>query len=340
MSDMFDALIGEQPVDTASLAAALRQKQQMGTVAALTGISGLQKLGPEMINDAASGAQDYATLRDRTANQGLQRALQAQQQQLSDQQHKDAVAAENARAKEHDETLRIIGAGHDKARAASGFGSLTDEENAALRDSVAAGKISPDRVNSRNIKFLAGMALNNPDADLNKLAGEAAQARNVPTINKSQTLEQLPGILQSVVDAGSALKFSDNRVLGSLQLLKAKYSNDPKYSDYMSLRNDSLMAIAGAMRGQGMSDFATKLEEEAQHPTQSPAALGGWLKGQMTALAPKLAQAHKVLRDTPPALPSTAASVAPPPPQAVAGALTPAEQAELDALRKRFKGAP
>lgn len=92
MSDMFDALIGEQPIDPTTLANSLRQKQALGTVAALTGISGLQKLGPQMINEAASGAQDYATLRDRTANQGLQRALQAQGLFQANQQHEDALA--------------------------------------------------------------------------------------------------------------------------------------------------------------------------------------------------------------------------------------------------------
>lgn len=299
MADMFDALIGDQPVDPTALASALRQKQALGTVAALTGISGLQKLGPQMINEAASGAQDYATLRDRTNNQLLQRAIAA----AGVQERRDAAAASIEDKKRHDQewgtVLTAIGAGHDQARLASssgtGFGSLTPEEIKALDEATASGSINPDKVNARNMKYLAGMALNHPEADLNKLAGEGAQSRNVQTINKSQTLLQIPTILKNVVDAGSALGLSDNKVLGSLELLKAKYSNDPKYTKYMALRNDSLMAIANAMRGQGMSDFATKLEDEAQNPTQSPRALQGWMEGQMEAMGPKAEQARKVL---------------------------------------------
>jgi hypothetical protein len=123
--------------------------------------------------------------------------------------------------------------------------------------------------------------------------------RNVPYVTKQVTLTQIPTILQNVVDAGKKLNLSNNRLTGSMQLLGKEYSNDPDYANYMALRNDSLMAIAGAMRGQGMSDYATKLENEAQHPTQSPRALEGWMRGQMAALAPKISQAHNVLRDIP-----------------------------------------
>jgi hypothetical protein len=98
MSDMFDALISDQPVDTADLANRLRKKEALGTLAALTGISGLQKLGPQMVEDAGKGAQDYATLRDRSANQKLQR-LQAYQ---AEQDRKDAAAATLEDRKRHD----------------------------------------------------------------------------------------------------------------------------------------------------------------------------------------------------------------------------------------------
>lgn len=313
MSDMFDALVGDQPVDSAALASGLRKKEVLGTIAALTGINGLQKLGPQMINQAASGAQDYATLRDRNQNNMLQRAIALQGEQDRKAQATASLAQAATLAQQHDDTMRAIGAGHDKARtsAGSGYGALTDDEAAALRDATAAGKINPDKVNSRNIKYLAGMALNRPDADLNQLAQEGAQMRNVQTVNKAQTLEQMPIILKAVADAGSALNFSDNRLMGSIQALGKKYTNDPQYTKYMALRNDSLMSIAGAMRQQGMSDFATKLEDEAQHPTQSPRALAGWLEGQMAALGPKLAQAHKILHNAPPATAPAAAPAAP-----------------------------
>lgn len=107
LPDMYDALLGsQQQLDPAALANALRQKQALGTVAALTGISGLQKLGPQMINEAASGAQDYATLRDRTQNQQLQRALQAHQIKQSSQDRQDATDERRQAAADRDALLR------------------------------------------------------------------------------------------------------------------------------------------------------------------------------------------------------------------------------------------
>lgn len=91
MSDMYDALMGTGQVDPQALAEGLRRKEALGTLASMTGIAGLQKLGPQMINQAASGAQDYATLRDRTQNQGLQRALQEQAMKLASQDRQDAI---------------------------------------------------------------------------------------------------------------------------------------------------------------------------------------------------------------------------------------------------------
>lgn len=92
-ADIFDALLSNTDVDPKALAASLRQKQGMGTLAAMTGIAGLQKLGPQMVEQADKGAQDYATLRDRNQNLALSRAIAIQN-------HNDAM--ENARIAETD----------------------------------------------------------------------------------------------------------------------------------------------------------------------------------------------------------------------------------------------
>lgn len=318
MSDIFDALINGN-ADPASLAAGLRRQQGRAEIASLSGIPQLQQLGASQREEAGKSVQDYATLRDRTQNQVLQRALQAQNAQDRQDYQASALAQAATLAKQHDETMRAIGMGHDKARATGSFQQLTPEENDALfapGGAVDRRLLNPDKINGRNAKILANGFLTNPNQDLNSLAQEGALMRNVPFVSKQLTLEQIPTVLSSVVDAGKALNFSDNRLLGSMQALKDKYSNDPKYTKYMALRNDSLLAIAGAMRGQGMSDFATKLEDEAQHPTQSPKALEGWLTGQMTALGPKLKLAEHYLHrpgadqptPTPPGSPTSISS--------------------------------
>jgi hypothetical protein len=313
MSDIFDALIGgEGTVDPASLAQGLRRKQAMGTLAALTGISGLQKLGPQMVEEAGKGAQDYATLRDRSQNQLLQRAIAKMGIETASADRAAAQAAESRRAQEHNDTMLAISKNRPASMASAT--ALSPEEDAALQKAINDGRVSPDKINYRNQKIMAQTVLNYPDADLNKLAGEGAQARNVTSINRAQIIEQIPTILQNVVDAGKAMNFSNNKLVGSIQKLGAEWSNDPKFAKYMAVRNDNLLALAAAFRGTGMSDYATKLENEVQHPTQSPQALEGWLQGQMQAAKPRLEQAATILRHpaTSAAAPSAEAPVPPP----------------------------
>jgi len=157
-----------------------------------------------------------------------------------------------------------------------------------LAAAVAEGRMSPDRVNSRNAGFLEQALQRNPTADLNAMAARGALMRNAGFQQKAISAEIIPEVLQNVVNAGKKLDFSDVKFIANIQKWTAGQLQDPKLTEYMTLRNDSLLSIAATMRLVGMSDYATKLEEEAASPTMSPKQLDAWMSGQMKALNPRL----------------------------------------------------
>jgi hypothetical protein len=61
--------------------------------------------------------------------------------------------------------------------------------------------------------------------------------------------------------------------------------NDPALTEYMTVRNDTLLKLAATMRGVGMSDQAHTAEMEASKPTMSPEAMRAWARGQMSVIA-------------------------------------------------------
>jgi hypothetical protein len=177
MSDMFDALISDQPVDTADLANRLRKKEALGTLAALTGISGLQKLGPQMVEDAGKGAQDYATLRDRSQNQMLQRALQMQGQQLSSQDRQDAIAQRREASQQHTALMQALAA-----------------QKAA--NSPAADSLAPDAVHDAVVDVMADPARMRQYASF----GQSGQTnRTLINNEKAKTLKDIGMTEQDVI---------------------------------------------------------------------------------------------------------------------------------------------
>lgn len=170
---------------------------------------------------------------------------------------------------------------------------VTPEENDALSRAMAEGRLNPDKVNSRNASILAHAELSHPGIDLNGLAANGAMLRNVGYQQKAQSAEIIPQLIQNVVESGKKLGFSDVKVVGRMQAFLKGELNDPQMQDYMAQRNDNLMMIAQAARGIGMSDFATKMEQEVSSPTMSPAALDAWGKAQMKSLLPRIEMYRK-----------------------------------------------
>jgi hypothetical protein len=206
----------------------------------------------------------------------------------------DVVSAEKAAELQSKERIAKMNA---QSRKEYGVAGLTPEQNAALygeNGAVTTGKLDPYKINSRTARIYADAYIANPNTNMNALGSNASLMRNQSFMLKSFNLEALPDIMNSMVDAGKKIGFSDNRTIGKMQGWVKGEFNDPDYTEYMVQRNDALMNIASVMRGVGMSDQAHRAEMEVSSPTMSPAALDAWLRGQMKNLQPRLNQFRSV----------------------------------------------
>jgi len=108
----------------------------------------------------------------------------------------------------------------------------------------------------------------------------------------------LPGLLSNVTSLGKKLNggtgYNDLKSVGMMQQWANGQINDPDYTEYMTARNDTLLRLAGVMRGVGMSDQAHTAEVQAMAPTLSPAALDAWFKGQMAVVKPLLERQNRI----------------------------------------------
>lgn len=183
-----------------------------------------------------------------------------------------------------------------------GVKGLSEAQNEALfgeGGAVTTGKLDPNRINSRTASLFADAFIRNPSTDMSKISGDIALSRNATFRQKAMVAEALPEIMQSMVDSGKKLGFSDNRTLGKMQGWVKGEWNDPDMTEYMVQRNDALMTVAGVMRGNGMTDMAHKAETEVSAPTMNPAALDAWMRGQMKSLEPRLRINNRITRDKP-----------------------------------------
>lgn len=199
------------------------------------------------------------------------------------------------------------------------MGNVTPDHMAALQQAIADGRLDPARVNSRTAAIFGELESRNPGkTNFNRLTADAVLQRNAGFQQKAITQEALPTLMQHVTSLGKEIGYSDWRTVGKMQQFMNGETNDPKYAEYMAVRNDVLMSIANTMRGVGMSDQAHRAEIEAAAPTMSPLALDGWLKGQMSSLKPRLDQVRRVEHlgdqpNTPVGMPSTDVPAGPPP---------------------------
>jgi len=181
-----------------------------------------------------------------------------------------------------------------------GVKSLSEEQNQALfgqDGAVTSGRLDPNRINSRTASIFADAELTNPGTDFSKMSADIALSRNATFRQRAMIAETLPEIMKNMVDQGKKVDFNDVKIIGRMQAWVKDQTNDPELTQYMSQRNDALMTIAGVMRGVGMTDQAHRAETEVAAPTMSPAALDGWLKGQMLSLQPRLNLNRKITRD-------------------------------------------
>lgn len=172
----------------------------------------------------------------------------------------------------------------------SSTGNLDEGERGTLADMLGRGEMAPSQLGKRG-DFKQVLALTKekyPFFNPRFQDASFALAKNPSFRQKALAAQSLPVVLEEMVEAGKAVDFSNIKLVGRAQKVLLQEMNDPDFTKYMTLRNDSMQTIAAIMRMVGMSDKAVELEEEAAAPTMSPRALEAWLDAQMTALAPRL----------------------------------------------------
>lgn len=340
MSDMYDALLGTGQVDPQALAEGLRRKEALGTLASMTGIAGLQKLGPQMINQAASGAQDYATLRDRTQNQGLQRALQAFQLTQASGDRKTAEANRLQMHADSVENTRAIAAQADATRRAA------IDARAADKEKSVSDKLAADLQKKQE-------AADNISASYDDIIDRATALRNNPAISRITgaygKVPNFPG--SAAADAEAQLhSLKSQAALSAIQALRAGGGSLGRVTntEFLALQN-SLAPLVQDQSTEGLQhalDALAKHAREAKERIQK--AAGG--TSAPTALPQSAGRAMPAPGGNPNETPanysgpqnpypaSNPADNAPAVEPGTAGAvqLTPQEQAELAALRARF----
>lgn len=179
-----------------------------------------------------------------------------------------------------------------------GFGQTPPEGIAALTKAISEGRLDPTRVNSRTAPLLAQIEQNTPGTNYNRLHADATLQSNANFQQKAMSVDMLPGLLSNMTTLGKKLNggngYNDIKSIGTMQKWMNGETNDPDYTEYMTVRNDSLLRLASVMRGVGMSDQAHTAEIEAASPTLAPYALDAWLKGQMSVVTPLLDRQNRI----------------------------------------------
>jgi hypothetical protein len=180
----------------------------------------------------------------------------------------------------------------------SAMAALTPQEQQAITTAVSEGRLDPTRVNSRNAKIFAQTELGAPGTNYNRIHADASLQSNATFQQRAMSVDMLPGLLQNMTQLGKKLNggsgYNDLKSVGQMQQWMNGQTNDPDYTEYMTVRNDALLRLASVMRGVGMSDQAHTAEIEASAPTLAPYALDAWLKGQMSVVQPLLDRQNKI----------------------------------------------
>jgi len=174
-----------------------------------------------------------------------------------------------------------------KERRLTNFG-ITPEQDVALQQAVAEGRVDPTRINGRNAPIFAHMLEANPGLNMVNNHAFAVMMANPAYQTKANAATALPTVLENVRDAGKKLNFSKVQYIGKLQAFQKKQLNDPDFINYMNQRNDAVMTIANVMRATGATDKSIEMEIKAAPETMSPDAFDAWYTGQMASLQPRL----------------------------------------------------
>jgi hypothetical protein len=120
-------------------------------------------------------------------------------------------------------------------------------------------------------------------AQKNQSTGRTAGSRMV--IARKENIDTADKLIGRMQETAKQLDFSDVKIAAIADKWVKGQMQDPVLSRYMTQRADALFALGNALKQNGLTDKAIQIEEEAAHPTVSPAAFDAWFKVQKEALS-------------------------------------------------------
>jgi len=128
-------------------------------------------------------------------------------------------------------------------------------------------------------------------AQKNQATGRTAESRMV--IARKENIDTADKLIGRMQETAKQLDFSDIKIAAIADKWVKGQMQDPVLSRYMTQRADALFALGNALKQNGLTDKAIQIEEEAAHPTVSPAAFDAWFKVQKEALSDARAEMEK-----------------------------------------------
>jgi hypothetical protein len=177
---------------------------------------------------------------------------------------------------------------------------LSGDDAALLNRAIQEHRVDPNKAATRaGARTFAQLLRDDPNADFVTPGGIARMKQNPQIQMKIQTAATIPQMLTNLRDVVDKLDYSDVKAAGGFQKWWKGQTNDPVLAKYGPVRSDLVLRITNAMRGVGMSDAATDLENRVNSETMSPKAIAGYIEGQMESIMPQLQMYSGIALRTP-----------------------------------------
>jgi|GEM_PF-5255559 len=161
----------------------------------------------------------------------------------------------------------------------------------SLMAAVADGTLSISDLSKRSAfhtKLISELKKEYPNLDLAR-AVEMHRYKGTEAFHKAQTaLEAIPVALEEVTTRGMGLNFPKLKKAAEINAWADENLGDPRFTGYLTARNDAIQNLAQAFRGGVATDMAQKLEERAVPIPLNPKALYEWYKVQMKLVDSRL----------------------------------------------------
>lgn len=205
MTDIYDALLNgaDAPVDNADLVARLRKQQSLGQLAQLSGIAGLQKMGPQLQDDAQGQALAVYKQRESSKDRAAARDLQASE---ASEREKDRMAL-GANASQDRALQRTLSQNMLDERLTAGQEKVSDAANAKAAAALEKNQTAYDGASDQLDRLAATATALKAHPGLGGITGVRGMVYNIPGTDAADAVQLLHTLKsQTTIDTMLALK--------------------------------------------------------------------------------------------------------------------------------------